>query len=59
VEDIICKGALLFALGFTVFIVYCCVVKGAMQDEIDQDAYDEYCRVDGDNDDSVHSSDER
>ena len=42
VADIICKGSLILTLLAIVFVVYCCLIKGARQDEINQKVWDEY-----------------
>ena len=57
--DIICKGSLILTLLAIVFVVYCCLIKGARQDEINQKVWDEYIGADGEDDDSVYSGDER
>lgn len=49
-EDVITFGGILFLLVFTVVAFYCCLIKGARQDEIDQKDYEEYCRLVGDED---------
>ena len=49
-DDVITLGAIAFVLVFTVVAGYCCIIKGARQDEIDQKDYEEYCRLVGDED---------
>ena len=41
-DDVIVIGALLGTLAFIVVVVYCCLIKGARQDEIYEKDYEEY-----------------
>ena len=57
-DDIITFVGIAFVLVFTVVAGYCCIIKGARQDEINQKDYEEYCRLVGDDDESVYNGDE-
>ena len=42
-EEVIVICSLIGTLAFAVVVVYCCLIKGAMQDEIDEKYWEEFC----------------
>ena len=52
-DDLIWKGALLGTMAFIVFVAYCCLIKGARQDEINEKDWEEYCKMVNGEEDSL------